>query len=87
MEIGGKLDWQKAHGEWVGLVRLSPKGAEIVREELTVMKEKGVLDQASMADLLGRLIAKGAKPQVVYTSGHWLDVNDAFGLARARNFL
>ncbi|MBF0168331.1 MAG: phosphoenolpyruvate mutase [Alphaproteobacteria bacterium] len=87
IEISGGLSWPKAHGEWIGLVRLSPKGAELVRAELSAMQEKNEIAQASMPDLIRRLIAKGAKPQVVYTSGHWLDVNDAFGLARARNFL
>lgn len=87
LDIGGDLDWQKAHGEWIGLVRLSAKGAELVKEELAAMKERDEIGKASMADLLRRLAAKGDKPQVVFTSGHWLDVNDAFGLARARNFL
>jgi phosphoenolpyruvate phosphomutase len=85
--IGGDLDWQTAHGEWIGLVRFSPKGAEMVKAELAAMKDSGELDKGSMPDLLRRLIAKGVKPQIVYTSGHWLDVNDAFGLARARNFM
>ncbi len=34
-----------------------------------------------------RLIAAGERVGVVYVAGHWLDVNDAFDLARARNFL
>ncbi|CAA6603702.1 Phosphoenolpyruvate mutase [Rhodospirillaceae bacterium LM-1] len=87
LEIAGGLDWKNAHGEWIGLVRLSPKGADLVRAELAALKETNEIDKASMADLLRRLIAKGTRPQVVFTSGHWLDVNDAFGLARARNFL
>lgn len=86
-DIGGDLDWQRAHGEWIGLVRLSAQGALLVKEELAAMKERNEIGKASMADLLRRLVARGAKPQVVFTSGHWLDVNDAFGLARARNFL
>lgn len=87
VDIAGGIAWDKAHGEWIGLVRLSSKGAELVQGELAAMKQGGELDKASMADLLRRLVAKGVKPQVVFTSGHWLDVNDAFGLARARNFL
>jgi hypothetical protein len=39
-----------------------------------------------MNDLFTRLMDSGAKPQVVYITGNWLDVNDAFDLARARNF-
>ncbi|MBF0094463.1 MAG: phosphoenolpyruvate mutase [Alphaproteobacteria bacterium] len=85
--IGGGLTQDEAHGEWVGLVRLSARGSELVRAELAAMKEAGEMDHATMPDLLSRLLARGVRPQVVYIIGLWLDVNDVFGLARARNFL
>ena len=75
-----------ADGEWIGLMRLSTEGARLVREEIEAMRAEGSLDKASIPDLLNRLIDAGAKPEVVYITGHWLDVNDAFDLARARNF-
>lgn len=75
-----------ANGEWIGLAKFSAAGSELLRAELERMKEDGSLEQASMNDLFNRLIAGGAKPQVVYITGNWLDVNDAFDLARARNF-
>ena len=50
------------------------------------MEADGSINSASMIDLINRLIDSGAKPQVVYITGGWLDVNDAFDLARARNF-
>jgi hypothetical protein len=31
-------------------------------------------------------VAKGETLAVLYISGHWLDVNDVFDLAKARNF-
>jgi phosphoenolpyruvate phosphomutase len=76
----------KANGEWIGLAKFSAKGSELLRVELDNMKSDGSLAKASMNDLFNRLIDGGAKPQVVYITGNWLDVNDAFDLARARNF-
>ena len=75
-----------ANGEWIGLAKFSAKGSELLRAELDNMKSDGSLAKASMNDLFNRLIDSGAKPQVVYITGNWLDVNDAFDLARARNF-
>ncbi len=77
----------KAHGEWVGIAKLSPNGSAMVAKEIAAMKKDGSLAGANMPDLFNRLIAKGVEPQVIYVSGHWLDVNDAFDLADARNFL
>ena len=87
LNIGAPLPLEGAHGQWIGLLQLSRAGAAMVRRELEAMRQDGTLEQASMANLLSRLIAAGAKPQAVYIQGGWLDVNDAFGLAQARNFL
>ena len=76
-----------AHGEWVGLAKLSPRGLAVVREEVAAMQATGAAERAGLPDLFNRLIARGVKPQVVYVTGHWLDVNDAFDLAWARNVL
>ncbi len=78
-------DVADAHGEWVGLMKLSDAGAATVRAELDRMAEDGSLAKASLPDLLARLIARGETPTVVYITGNWFDVNDAFDLAQARN--
>lgn len=80
------LDTERANGEWIGLAKFSEKGSELVQAELAGMESDGSIGSASMVDLMNRLIDAGAKPQVVYITGGWLDVNDAFDLARARNF-
>ena len=76
-----------AHGEWIGLAKLSAKGLAAVRQEVAAMQDDGSATRAGLPDLFNRLIAKGLKPRVVYITGHWLDVNDAFDLAWARNVL
>ncbi len=72
-------------GEWIGLLHLSAKGTERVREELSAMKAEGVLAQADIPALLQRLIGRGGVA-VHYINGHWLDVDTATDLAAARNF-
>ncbi len=72
-------------GEWIGLMRLSARGAALVREELAAMQRDGSAQTADMAALLSRLMAR--HPVVVhYITGHWLDVDTMTDLADARNF-
>lgn len=85
--VADAADADDRTGEWIGIARLTEKGAELVRAELDAMKADGTLDTADLATLFARLAAGGNAPRVHYVAGHWLDVNDAFDLARARDFL
>ena len=78
---------ETAHGEFIGLTRLSADGAALVRGVLDAMREDGSLDGADLPDVLARLIAQGAAIDVLYITGHWLDVDDAFDLASLRNLV
>jgi phosphoenolpyruvate phosphomutase len=84
--IGNDLGPDDVHGEWMGLARLSPGGAARLRAELLAMRVDGDLAAASLLDVFSRLLAAGQEIGVVYVLGNWLDVDDAFDLARARNF-
>ena len=84
--IANDLQPQDAHGEWMGLASLSARGAGLVRAQLQAMEADGTLASASLLDLFSRLLAAGEAIRVVYVAGDWLDVDDAFDLARARNF-
>ena len=81
-----EFDIESADGEWIGLAKFSEKGSLLLQAELARMESDRSIGSASMIDLMNCLIDAGAKPQVVYITGGWLDVNDAFDLARARNF-
>ena len=84
--IGNDLAPAEADGEWIGLAKLSARGAALVAAELEAMRADGSLARASLLEMLSRLIAAGHPIGVVYVLGGWLDVDDAFDLARARNF-
>ena len=85
--IANDLVPHEAHGEWMGLAKLTARGSALVRAELEAMAADGTLGRASLLDLFSRLLAAGHALPVVYALGNWLDVDDAFDLARARNFL
>jgi phosphoenolpyruvate phosphomutase len=84
--IGNDLRPAEADGEWIGLCKLTARGAALVRAEIDAMGADGSLAHASLLDMLSRLIAAGEPIGVAYVLGGWLDVDDAFDLARARNF-
>jgi phosphoenolpyruvate phosphomutase len=85
--IGPGLAADAVDGEWIGVARLSPTGAEAVRGVLNTMKADGSLDGASLIDVIQRLIAEGRDVKAVYVAGHWLDVDNPADLKEAGLFL
>ncbi len=81
----GQVRAADSMGEWIGLMRLSARGAALVRTELAAMRADGSADRADIPTLLGRLAAR-SPVAVHYITGHWLDVDTMTDLADARNF-
>ncbi len=72
-------------GEWIGLARLSARGAAWVRDEIVLLEAEGLLESADLPLLFTRVAAK--HPVAIhYITAHWLDVNTLADLANARNF-
>jgi phosphoenolpyruvate phosphomutase len=76
-----------AQGEFVGLIKVNADGGRMMRAEVEAMQRDATAEQASLPDLLNRLIEKDLPIGVLYITGHWLDVNDVYDLASVRNFL
>ncbi len=85
--IGNDLDPAEVSGEWIGLARVTGKGAQAVRRELDRLRAEGTLDRASLPDLLDRLVRGGEDVRVLYVAGQWLDVDDYADLSAARKFV
>lgn len=81
----GDVEHSAASGEWIGLMRLSARGAALVREELELMAADGTLPDADLPALIGRIVARHPV-RIHWVSGHWLDVDTLIDLAEARNF-
>ena len=71
-------------GEWMGLFRVSARGAGWLREEMAAMEAEGLLATADLPLLLTRMAARHPV-QVLYFAGHWLDIDTLGDLAEARN--
>ena len=86
--IGSKeAGTENAHGEFIGLVKLSEHGAALVRGALDALTKDGTLDGADLPDVLAHIVRQGGAIDVLYVTGHWLDVDDAFDLASLRNLV
>tara|TARA_Y100000588_G_C13556802_1_gene628601 strand:- start:143 stop:469 length:327 start_codon:yes stop_codon:yes gene_type:complete len=77
----------KPSGEFIGLIKLTGKGTNLVKSELNKMERENELAQADIPNLLNRIIKNGGQVEALYITGHWLDVDDAFDLANARNLI
>jgi len=81
----GDVPPDAASGEWIGLMRLSARGAALVREELADMEADGTLPTADLPSVIARVAARHPV-RVHWINGHWLDVDTLMDLADARNF-
>ena len=73
----------------MGLVRFSASGARRLAETLFAWQSEDAqgLAKAHMNQLFNRLVAEGNSIRVVYTTGHWLDVNHVDDLVLAGSFV
>ncbi len=78
---------ENCDGEWIGLARLSERGAARVREILEDMAKDGDLNSVRLTDIWQRLLIAGDRINIAYIAGHWLDVDDVYDLAEARDFM
>ncbi len=75
------------NGEFIGLIKLTEKGTKLFKSELKKMRRENELVQADIPNLINRIIKNGEQVEALYITGHWLDVDDAFDLANARNLI
>ena len=76
---------EEISAEWMGLLKISKnkrKDFENVIRELLESSNK----KANIPDLMNKLIEKGLKINVIYTSGHWLDIDSLDDLIKASYF-
>ena len=72
-------------GEWMGFLKVSDTGAKVLREHLASLGDD-VAKKLKMPDVLKGLVKAGHEVQVVYTTGHWLDVDSVNDVIQASSF-
>ena len=74
------------HGEWMGLLKMSAAGVRYLQEFLGGLRESECIRSMRMPELFNRLLAAGQRIEVVYTRGHWLDIDEVKDLLKAEAF-
>lgn len=85
-DIGAHLKPEQVHGEWIGLVKTSAKGSQILRAALTELGARPDFKTLRFDDLFRHLLAAGQAIRVLYITGHWLDVDNLDDLSAAHAF-
>jgi phosphoenolpyruvate phosphomutase len=73
-------------GEWIGLLKTSEKGTEKVKAALEVLSKTEAFNKLKIPDLLNYMIENGEKVNVVYITGHWLDIDNMKDYLRGQKF-
>ncbi len=81
-----QLPPETVHGEWIGLLKASAAGTQRLKLALQELATRPDFARLTMADLFTHLLARGEPIRVLYTSGHWLDVDSLEDLSRAQAF-
>ena len=85
--IAADMPVESIGGEWMGLAKLSARGAELVRDAIHAMRKDGTLAKAGLPELFTRMAWQGTQIHVLYVAGQWLDVDDSADLVKAGKFL
>jgi phosphoenolpyruvate phosphomutase len=85
-EAGETLADATRHGEWIGLLRVSKAGMPVLRDAVAELTAAPGNRQAKMYALLNELVRRGHRPRVVYTTGHWLDIDSLDDVLAASTF-
>jgi phosphoenolpyruvate phosphomutase len=83
---GEDLPPETVSGEWMGFLRVSAAALPEFRDVVTDMLTEPGNRRAKIHNLLAELVRRGKSVRVVYTSGHWLDVDTLDDVVAAGKF-
>jgi phosphoenolpyruvate phosphomutase len=85
-DIGAHLQAGRIDGEWIGLVKTSAKGSQVLQSALAALSARDDFKRLRFDDLFRHILAAGQAIRVLYITGHWLDVDDLEDLSAAHAF-
>jgi len=83
---GEELADDQIHGEWMGLLRVSANSLPLFSELVGELAAMPANRQAKLHHVLDELVRRGQTVRVVYTTGHWLDVDSLDDVLAAGSF-
>ena len=83
---GEELAEQDINGEWMGIMRVSSDAMPAFRAQVDQLAAAAEGRRAKLHELFSTIAANGGDIRVVYTTGHWLDVDSVEDVAAAGKF-
>jgi len=84
--MSASLPPEKIDGEWIGLVKCTPRGSKLLQGALTELARHLDFKRMRFDDLFRHLLSREIEVRVLYINGHWLDVDNHDDLAEAQTF-
>ncbi len=85
-QLGRDVPHAARHGVWMGLLKVSANAAEVLHGILVEMLADPAHHKAGMAQLFQELRKRNYSIRVLYTVGHWLDINSLADVLQAERF-
>lgn len=83
---GENLDEDAIHGEWTGIMRVRASAVPALRSAVAALAADPAGRTAKLHQLLAAMADEGHNVRVVYTTGHWLDVDSLDDVVAAGSF-
>jgi phosphoenolpyruvate phosphomutase len=74
------------HGVWMGFFKVSGQGVTQLYAILSELLANPIHQKAGMATLFQELLRTNHPIRVLYTVGHWLDINNLEDVVQAGSF-
>ena len=87
--MGVHIPRKEAHGEWIGLMKLTAQGASRFAFELEDFRKEdsGVFAETGIDGFFRRIMERGVEVRALYVHGHWLDIDTPEDLSFSRSGL
>jgi phosphoenolpyruvate phosphomutase len=85
-QLGNDIPKEAIHGIWMGFLKVSPSAAELINDIIVEILAKPSNCKAGIPQLLQELLKRQYPIRVLYTAGHWLDINSLEDVIQAGNF-
>lgn len=85
-QLGTNVRQDQVHGVWMGFLKVSSTGASQLEELLQKILSIPENQKAGMATLFQELLNNQQPIRVLYTVGHWLDINNLDDVVQAGSF-
>ena len=85
-QLGATLPQESIHGVWMGFLKVSPSAVTLITDIIEEILADPANRKAGIPQLLQVLLKRQYPIRVLYTAGHWLDINSIEDVVQAGNF-